>query len=261
MTPDTVCRQVRSHLDEFVDGELDAGARAVVSRHLQTCDACGEQEQELRSIGGWLRACVLAAPRMDLTGLSAGVISRVGAERAQSWRASFGRAFEDWHWPLAGIGALVSGAALISFVSALLWFGTAPSRSDSLESLLNNLGEPAGTLLLVATPDGREPTLMRFHSGPMDGRDETVAIPVSFSGPAGRTEGYLAAALSEAMVGADGRVHGSGGMSPVARERTEALLDEIERLRYPAPAAWSGGAVGVLRLGLVTSTECTAKAL
>ena len=133
MTSASLCRQIRSQLDEFVDGELEAATRGVVSRHLRTCDACGEQEQELRQIGAWLRASALAAPRVDLTGLSAGVISRVGAEQAQSWQAGFGRAFEDWHWPLAGIGALVSGAALILFVSDLLWFGTSPSRSDSLE--------------------------------------------------------------------------------------------------------------------------------
>ena len=62
------------------------------------------------------------------------------------------------------------------------------------------------------------------------------------------------------MVGADGRVRGPADMRLV-RKHTEALLDEIERRRYPLPTGWSGGSVGVLQIGLVTSTECSAKAL
>jgi hypothetical protein len=99
---------------------------------------------------------------------------------------------------------------------------------------------PAGTMLIVTT---------------------IVAVPVSFSSSNGPSEGDLTAALSNAMVRPDGRVSGLLDMSRRARMHTEALLDQIERLRYPSPTSWSGGSVGVLQIGLVTSTECTAKAL
>ena len=251
------CSHVRSQLDAFIDGELSGAERAVVSHHLEACPRCVEEEQDLRGIGALLRSNALATPRVDLTGLASGVVSRVCAERAQSWPALFERAVEDWHWALVGAGSLTAGVASILFVSALLWFGPSPSRADSLEAVLNNLGAPAGTVLIGAT-DG---SVRRFVSGSMDGSEEAVVVPVSFSDPAGPSEGDLTAALSEAMVGSDGRVRGPQGMSFVARKHTEALLDEIQRLRYPLPISWSGSPVGVQRLGLVTSTTCTAKAL
>jgi hypothetical protein len=250
---------VRAQLGAFVDGELSGADRFALSRHLECCAACVEEEQALRGIGDLLRTGAKAAPRVDLSGLSSGLFSRLRAEQAQSWRALFARAFEDWHWALVGGGSLAAGAVSILFVSALLWFGPSPSRSDSLEAMLNNLGAPAGTLLIVTTGNGGDPTLRQFDTT-MDGNDGLVAVPVSFSSPSGQTEVDLTAALSEAMVGSNGRVSELQGMSRPAREHTEALLDEIQRLRYPSPAGWSGGPVGVIRLGLVTSTVVTGKA-
>jgi hypothetical protein len=261
MTSTSVCKRVRTQLGAFVDGELSGPDRSALSRHLEDCAKCVEEEQALRDLGHMLRGGARALPRVDLTGLSGGLISRIRAEQAQSWRALFARAVEDWHWALVGGGSLAAGAVSILFVSALLWFGPSPSRADSLEALLNNLGAPAGTLLIYTTPNGRDSMLMRFDNGPMDGTEGLVAVPVSFSSPGGQTEEDLTSALSDAMVGSNGRVSELRGMSRPARQHTEALLDEIQRLRYPPPAGWSSAPVGVLRLGLVTSTIVTGKAL
>jgi len=255
----STCHQVRSQLSAFVDGELSGADRFTISRHLEACAGCVEEEQSLRDIGELLRSSAMAAPRVDLTGLSAGVISRARAEQAQSWRAMFARSVEDWHWALVGAGSVTAGVVSILFVSALLWFGPSPSSSDSLESVLDNLSASAGTLFIVSnSPTGGAAPLMRFDNGSMNGDQDQVAIPVSFPGP---DETALTAALSDALVGVDGRANGLHGMSPLARKHTEALLNYIQRLRYPPPTGWLDGKVGVLRLGLVTSTICTGKAL
>jgi len=261
MTSTSICNRVRTQLGAFVDGELGGAERLALSRHLEACADCIEEERALRDVGELLRGGAMALPPPDLAGLSGGLISRLHAEQAQSWRALFSRAIEDWHWALVGAGSLAAGAVSILFVSALLWFGPSPSRADSLEALLNNLGAPAGTLLLVTTSNGRDPMVMQFENGSMDGESALVAVPVSFSNPGGPSEGDLTAALSEAIVGSDGRVNGLLGMSRPARKHTEALLNEIQRLRYPSPNGWGDSPVGVLRLGLVTSTICTGKAL
>ena len=123
---------MQSQLGAFVDGELEGAERSAIGRHLQTCRECVEEEQELRNLGEWLRGSAMGAPSGDLAGLSSGVLSRMSAERAQSWRALFGRAVEDWHWPLVGMGSLAAGVITILLVSGLLWFGPSVSRTDSL---------------------------------------------------------------------------------------------------------------------------------
>jgi len=256
-----ICERVRRDLGAFIDGELRGADRQVVAHHLNQCDVCTDEERSIREMGERLRAAAPMRPALDLSGLAGGVISRVRAEQAQSWRALFNRSIEDWHWVLVGAGSLAAGCFSVAFLSALLWFGPSPQREDSLESLLNNLGQPAGTLLIIATPVGRnqDPMLMQFDSAAVG--FETggpVRIPSGFSGP---TERDLVEALAQTMVAADGRMSDLRAMTLVKRQRAEALLDEIQRLRYSAPTPWSGGQVAVRRLGLVTNMVCTGKAL
>jgi len=262
---DCDCERVRSLLDAFVDGELRGVDRLAVAQHLETCAECANEEQELRGIGNLLRDHAVTAPRVDLSGLSGGVVSRVRAEQAQSWRVLMARAVEDWHWALVGAGSLTAGAFSILFVSALLWWGPAPSRPDSLEALLNNLSAPAGTLLLVTD---RSSMPLRFESGSLDGAEDYVTVPVSFAPLEEPSEVDLTRDLSAAMIGADGRVSNLDGMSRVARQRTEALLDQIQKQHFGygvpatgASAGWSSSPVGVVRFGLVISTIVTGKAL
>ena len=255
------CSYVRDALDAFVDGELGGAERQVVARHLADCRCCADDEQAIRGMGDQLRAGAPTGAILDLSGLAGGVISRIRAEQAQSWRALYQRALEDWHWILVGTGSVAAGCFSIAFLSALMWFGPSPQREDSLESLLNNLGTSAGTLLIVATPVGRnqDSMLMQFDSAAVG--FETggpVRVPAGLSGP---TERDLVEELAQTMVARDGRMSDLRSMSVVKRQRAEALLDEIQRLRYSAPTPWSGGQVAVRRLGLVTSTVCTGKAL
>jgi hypothetical protein len=259
---DAACARVRRNLGAFIDGELVGAARQFVAHHLSECELCVGEERAIRDLGDRLRRTAPAAgPALDLSGLAGGVISRVRAEQAQSWRALYSRALDDWHWVLVGAGSLAAGFFSVAFLSALLWFGPSPQREDSLESLLNNLGQPAGTLLIIATPVGRnqDSMLMQFDSAAVGFESGgPVRIPLGFSGP---TERDLVEALAQTMVAADGRMSDLRAMSHVKRQRAEALLDEIQRLRYSAPTPWSGGQVAVRRLGLVTNMVCTGKAL
>lgn len=44
------CEDVRDRLDDYVDGELAQGERAVLASHLTGCSACREQERGLRRL-------------------------------------------------------------------------------------------------------------------------------------------------------------------------------------------------------------------
>lgn len=255
------CGRVRGYLGAFVDGELAGTERLLVAHHLNECHQCAGEEHAIRELGDQLRTAAPLGPVLDLSGLAGGVISRVRAEQAQSWRALYRRALEDWHWVLVGAGSVTAGCFSVAFLSALLWFGPSPQRADSLESLLNNLGASAGTLLIVATPVGRnqDSMLMQFDSAAVGFESGgPVRVPLGLSGPSERD---LVEALAETMVAPDGRMSDLRSMPRVQRQRAETLLDEIQQLRYTAPTPWSGGQVAVRRLGLVTNMVCMGKAL
>jgi hypothetical protein len=259
----TACRRVRKHLEAFLDGELAGAERQIVAQHLDACQPCAGEYREIQSVGELLRAGAGAASGWDaLTGLSSGVITRVRAEEAQSWGAIFSRAVEDWHWTLVGAGSIAAAFASILFVSVACWFNPTSSTDDSLAALLANLETPAGTLVVVAKPIGRDqvPMLMQFDSGVEGGGVEapTMLLSNGFSGP---NENDLVLALSDAVVSADGRMSDLRSMSQPDRRRTELLLDKLEQLRAVPQNSWSGGRVSVLKLGLLTNTNVSGKPL
>jgi len=49
-------------LSQWVDGSLDARESAAVARHAETCAACAQKAQELRSVGEWIRSAVVPGP-------------------------------------------------------------------------------------------------------------------------------------------------------------------------------------------------------
>ncbi len=256
----TACPRIRASLGAFVDGELDAADRMRVSQHLSTCPTCTDEQQRIRQLGDALRADAVTLPnRVNLQGMASGIISRTRAEDAQSWRALLARASEDWHWALVGAGSLVAAATSILLVAAICGLGPRPDREDSLAAMLNNLQTPAGTLWLFATParPDQPPMLLLFDSGDAGERFEPAAVPAAFSSPSGSD---LALALSQAVVGPDGRMSDLQSMPQLRRQHAEALLDEIQRLRLAPLVSWSRHRVSI-QFGFVTNTSVSGKAL
>src|SRR5690606_39191752 len=93
------CDAYGHDLGPFVDGELDGGRMLRLTRHLEECDACAAALEEVQQLGRILRESspVDARPgRFD--GFAAGVVARSVAERSMSWRATWERAIDGWHW-------------------------------------------------------------------------------------------------------------------------------------------------------------------
>ncbi|HUL73002.1 MAG TPA: zf-HC2 domain-containing protein [Vicinamibacterales bacterium] len=249
-------------LGAFVDGELSGAARLRVSQHLASCEACAATADALALLGEDVRsaAAVPAAPP-ELEGLAGGVISRVRAERAQSWRGFVDRLVDDWHYALVGAGAITAAFVSIGIVSVMLEFGPRPERDDSLAALIANLNSPAGTLFVEATPisgKDRDPILMQVGNDLPDSDGATSgAVPVVLRYA---SEQELVGALSDAMT-PDGRLLELHSMSEQQRRYTEGLLDTIGRLRSGQTAFSSTGSLNVHSLWLVTNTGVTAKGI
>ncbi|MFI5177207.1 MAG: anti-sigma factor family protein [Vicinamibacterales bacterium] len=249
-------------LGAFVDGELSGAKRLRVSQHLASCPSCAETADTLAGLGEHLRtASALAPAPPELEGLAGGVISRVRAERAQSWRGFLDRLVDDWHYAIAGAGAITAAFVSIGLVSVMLEFGPRPERDDSLAALIANLNSSAGTLFVEATPiSGKDRDSMLMQVGndlqePDDAASGAVPVVLRYA-----SEQELVGALSDAMT-RDGRLMELRSMSEQQRRYTEGLLDTIGRLRSGQTAFSSTGSLNVHSLWLVTNTGVTAKGI
>jgi hypothetical protein len=256
------CRSVRPRLGPYVDGELRPADRLAVSNHVVACSSCADLLHELRMMGEALRDCAADGPMpRGLDGLAAGVVSRTRAEASQSWAASFRRGCEDWHWPLAGAGALCAAVFSVLAVAVICRLAPGAERPDSLAAMLNNLHAPAGELFMMATPVGRNqlPVLMKLDRGDQEAGDDMrpMALPASFSGPSGSE---LALALSEMVVRADGRAMDLRSMSAQDRQHTEAIL-RMQPLGVVPSAFFPGRRINVQALAFVVRTRVMGKAL
>ncbi len=256
------CRNQR--LGAFVDGELSGADRMRVFHHLSVCKSCAAEAEFIGGLGDVLRQAVTSDARVpaELDGLSGGVISRVRAERAQSWRGFYERMVDGWHYAIVGSGALAAAFVSIVFVSLMLEFGPTPERDDSLAALISNLNSPAGTLFVEATPLGGKDrsSMLMLVNNDLAVPDESMsagAVPVVLRYA---TEQEFVGALSDAMTH-DGRLLELRSMTAQQRRYTEGLLDAIVRMRSGQTAFSSAGSLNVHSLWLVTNTGVTAKGI
>ncbi|MBM3751208.1 MAG: hypothetical protein FJW21_08520 [Acidimicrobiia bacterium] len=248
-----MCPDVRGVIAAYVDGELGGAQRLRVSRHLTDCAECAREESDLRDLGELLRGA--AAPRPvpldELQGLAAGVVSRIGAEDRQSWRAMWERASEDWHWVAVGSGAFSAAFVSVMFIFAFLYLPATEARQ---------MNERVGTLYVMAVPeDGLgEPQMLEFGSA-LDSpkRDHRYAVPASFGWKA---EQLLVAALDSALM-RHGGTTSFRDLSAAEREEVLGILNEIGRLRSQAPARRPGGVTTVSGMHLYISDVVTASGL
>jgi hypothetical protein len=261
----TGCAAIRPALGAFVDGELRGPVVRRVLRHLQECEDCSREVRDLRDLGDDLRAAaveVSAHPALD--GLASTIVSRVRAEAAQSWRATFRRACEDWHWALVGSGSVTATFVLMLSFSAALTFGVKPARDDSLSALISNLNSSAGFLFVVATPTGAQDDvasawLMQVDNGGPPASRGTAALALRTEDTA-PTEAEVVEALAGAMA-RHGRNVRLDELHPMDRRYIEGLLEDISRIRLHSQPRDAFESIRVHDVRLVTSTSVSAKAL
>ena len=254
------CDLIRDDLDAFADGELRGDDLRRVSQHIESCRYCTDEVHARRAVGESVRGA-LRSPAFALPGgLASGVVARVRAESAISWRAMFSRAFEDWHWAIVGGGAVSATFVSALFCSALLVFGTAAPKADSLSALGTRLRESPGVMYAEVWREGSaRPEFMLVQLATSAALSEPY--PSVFSRDRDDEERQMVSALADSVLARNGGIVDLASMSVEARKKTQWLLDNIVRMRSTEPVVGPYGALRVYRLHLVTNTEVTAKGL
>lgn len=250
------CDLIRDDLDAFSDGELRGDDLRRVSEHVSSCRYCTDELHARAAVGESVRGALGISAVVVPAGLASGVVARVRAESALSWRAMLNRAVEDWHWAIVGGGAVSATFASALFCSALLVFGTAAPQADSLSAIGTRLLESPGVMYAEVAPEGpgqRDLMLVQLATS----AEPSEPYPSVFTQDRDDEERLMVNALFETLT----RAGGWASMSADTRKQTEWLLNNIMRLRGGEPAVGPYGALRVYRLHLITNTEVTAKGL
>lgn len=248
-------------LGPFVDGELDGARMLSVSRHLDECDVCAAALTEIQSLGRALRGAGAAGdpPLSVFDGLAGSVVCRSRAEQAVSWRGTFARAVDGWHWLIVGGGSVAGTFISTSLLSFILAFGPEPQRGDSLSAMATDLASPAGFFFVYASPTGepgQDVQMLQVENGrPV--APQLVSDLVALRSNRSATEAELVSLLQQ-VITRGGRVLSLEELGPQQRLAAEALLDEITRLRS-RPGYSGSRSFNVHEMRLVTSTGVSAK--
>ena len=123
MTQYVGCEHARELLDGLIDGELSMADQLAVESHLRWCKTCALRVEDMRLIGMSLRngsAAQYTVAEPALSVINEGVLMRVSAEHAESWKARVRDTFSDMRlfWP--AIGATVAVVFCITASASVL---------------------------------------------------------------------------------------------------------------------------------------------
>ena len=271
MIPYLGCEHARELLEGFVDGELGMADQVALESHLRWCRACAARVEDMRLIGASLRVAVPSLAPDDTRALAAiqsGVLTRIRAEREQSFAVQVRGMFDDMRllWP--AVGATTALIACLFGSLSVLQAATA-ENPESLAAMIERLDRPSAPMLPPANP-GSDQNPMR-----LDGR---VSFPRALNSVAAfdsMPEGDEVAIALSAVVTREGRIGSYGVLQSEgpktnrsrqaeardAREVT-AVLDTVKRSRF-APAEAAGGtkvAVNMVWLLVRTTARGTMRA-
>ena len=235
---------VRALLGAFADGELPGVDRIRVSTHVEQCRECASELDAIASIGGSLRLAAAHAPAPELAGLASGVVTRVRAESAQSWRGLFERAIQDWRWALVGAGSVAATFVSTLLVSAIVWEGPSAQRDDSLAARMRNLSSYSGVMMVVARDQDGPLQAMLFDNG-----TSPSSIPPAFRDGADAFLKKLADVMTR--IGSSPNM-AANALGAADRAEAEALMDEMSRLGTGEPPRPTYGTLLVHELHLLT---------
>ena len=138
------CASTRRRLQAFHDCELAVPDQIAVSAHLEWCDRCAADLDDLRMVSTAMHA--LAPRRAMLTQDEASVftstvVSRLQAEDDASMFTTLRQMFEDMHLVYAGLGAATATAVCLVIMLGMMRFATT-DRPDSLAAVMTVLATP-----------------------------------------------------------------------------------------------------------------------
>jgi hypothetical protein len=241
------CAAVRRRLPAFYDRELPVSEQIAIETHVNDCPPCGRELRELQTIGNGLRLVAAPSPADDWTGLQPGVISRMKAERNESWTARAGRMFDDLHLVWIGMASTTATFLCAATVLSMLHFAPQQRRQDSL----------AAVIAVMAAPYGSDINPFRF-----DSRIQVPTVPDSgqvYEALENRASGEDSEVAFAARVSREGHVSGLEVLGNVPDpRRMDNLLRGLTRGRLE-PAQFDGAPVAANLVWLVANTTVRGK--
>lgn len=246
MTSLNACTAIRERLSAFRDGELPVSEHFAVGQHLDHCDACRRELDDIDDVGALLRAhmsevAAIVADEPDRRGLAGAVVSRVFAEQEQSWPVRVREAFDDMHLVWAGLCATAAVVVCAGVAAALVLLAPAAERADSLRAMVTTMGLPGTDLEPLPLAPGVE--------APRVSAD--TVLPLMLASDLTRsTEQDVEVAFS-AVVTRDGRVEQTQQLEGAPNQRLVQSLEDAARFH---PASRAGSPVAVSLVWLVSHT-------
>jgi hypothetical protein len=241
------CAAVRRRLTAFYDRELPVRELIAVETHLSECPPCGRELRDLERVGDALRLVTAPAPADDWTGLQPGVISRMRAERYESWAARTTRLFDDLHLVWIGMASTAATFLCAATVLSMLHFAPLERRQDSL----------AAMIAIKAAPYGSDINPFRFDSRiQMPSVPDTGAVYDTLESHTSDADSEVAFAAS---LNREGRVSGLEvlGIAPDGHEM-QGLMEGLTHARLE-PAQFYGAPVAANLVWLVANTTVKGK--
>ena len=244
MIPYLGCQAASEMLQPFVDAELPMAEQVVLESHLRWCDTCAARVEDIRLIGAALRLrsatpAVHADAAGALAAIQSDVLTRIRAERDQSWPVWYRELFADMRfmWPALGAtAALVACLCAVTSVNRVARAEHPYSMADRIAALADP-GSDRYPLQL----DSRMLAPRPLNDGPsLDSIPEEEAV----------------FALA-AVVTREGRIANFELLQPDESEYVTALLDTVKHSRF-SPARTSDGAVAVNVVWLLARTTVKA---
>ena len=242
------CAAARRKLQAYHDRELAVGDEIAVASHLEWCSGCAATFADLRLLGAALRTIApgrQALSREEYAGFTAAVVSRVDAERDQSFLVRVRDMFDDMHLVYAGLGATAATLVCIVIMLGMMRFATR-ERPDSLAAIVNILANPGSNLNPVAI-------------------DARVQMPRALDGalsssPAPEDAVFALAAVvtREGTIANLEMLRPSGRQGAADAKAEGALMDAMSRARFE-PAQMAGLPVAVNMVWVVAHTTVRGK--
>lgn len=253
MIPCLPCESARELLEPFVDRELSTAQQVAVETHLRSCPTCAARVDDLALIAWSVRTGTPATRVADddmraLGVMQSGVLARLKAEQAQSWRVQIREQLSDMRlwWPAMGATAAVIACL---FGSVTIWSATTEKRPSSMAALLDP-GSDSNPLPLdddMSMPRvldaGREPEEISANDGVF-----FLSLFVTRTGQVGGAElmpsrQQVRSASAATARAADGR----------------AVVDAVMGSRFAPAQAPDGRAIAVLMLMVIERTTIREK--
>lgn len=185
------CKNIQSHLGEYVDGALDADTAWRVKLHLGGCAVCAQAASELQGTIALLQSL----PRQETSaGFERALARRLADVALQPRRPSVAERLRDW-WTLPSLrpATLATAGALAALVPAAFFFAANQGA--------NNLGVSASRVPIQRTDthliQARATTAPDFVQQCLDEHTTYAAAD-----PLGDQSAVLLASLSPATAGA-----------------------------------------------------------